>query len=244
LLDRLRRSWQGDGVAANLAEDYDWVFDLLSPVPDRRRVAMSRHRGLLQEASTALARMNDIWAQAGTPAPREPHLAAASDQAQAAFDAARNGTIFGPIDRFLATRPAGRQPPDRYAPFAVLFLRWERQYPHEWAEASSWTWSHWGTKELVLRRFAGAGVPGAVGDDVIALIEAAVRGPYRCKDWRYPPLARLLDCSALREKIRPVLDNTDPLSRLRAGFLLHVLDHPELPIRRHTWHRWVADQPD
>jgi hypothetical protein len=232
-------------VAANLPEEPDWAFDLLSSVPHRRMAALTRHRELLRDASVALARMNAIWAEAGTPVPDQPHLVAARDQAQAAFDAARNGTIFGPIGGFVqGTHRANHHQHDRYAPFAVLFLQWERRHPKEWSEASTWTWSHWGTKELVLRRFAEAGIPAGVYSDAIGLVSAAVAGPYRCKDWRYAPLARLLDGPKLRAGIEHFLNHAELLPRQRAQFLLYMLDHPEIAIRRHTWRQWVIEQHD
>lgn len=226
-------------------EDHDWVLDLLSPVPHRREAALSRHRDLLRTASTALGRMNAIWAEAGTPVPHERHLAAAMDRARAAFDAARNSTIFGPIDQFLeGTHLKDHRQSDRLAHFAVLFLQWERQHPQEWAEAGTWTWSHWGTKEHLLHRFAETGVPADVRSDMIGLVGCAVAGPYRCKDWLYAPLARSLDGPELRARIGCLLNHADRLPRARAQFLIYLLGQPTIAIRRHTWHRWVAERHD
>lgn len=152
---------------------------------------------------------------------------------------ARDGTIIGPLDRFLSgTYLTNRHRHDQWAPFAVLFLQWERRYPNEWTEANTWTTSRWTMKELLLRRLAEAGVPIGVRTDV-ELVGAAVAGPYRCKDWWYAQLARLVDGPRLRESIADPLGSVDPLPRLRARFLLHVLDHPGIAIRRHTWHRWL-----
>lgn len=206
--------WQGGAVAMELPADWRWVFDLISPAPGRRMVATARHRDQLRKAAAV------------TPA------------------AARNGTILGPIDRFLSSRYlTNRLRHDQLAPFAVLFLQWERRYPHEWTEAGTWTWSHWTSKELLLRRFAEAGVPIGVQREVVELVGVAVAGPYRCKDWWYAQLARLVDGPPLRESIAAPLGSVVPLPRLRARFLLHVLDHPGIAIRRHTWHRWLSEQP-
>lgn len=189
--------------------------------------------------------MNAIWAESSAPVPHGPGLAAARDQAEAAFTAARNSTIFGPIDQFLTgTHLTNHCQQGQYAPFAVLFLQWERRHPQEWSEAGTWTWSHWGTKELLLRQLAQVGVPGSVRDSMIGLVGAAVAGPYRCKDWLYAPLARSVDGDVLRERVERLLDDANPLPRLRARFLLHLLDQPTMAIRRYTWHRWIAEQPD
>jgi hypothetical protein len=225
--------------------DHSWVFDLVSPDPSRRRAALSRHRDLLDRERSAWQRLNAISAEGGEPAPPQPHLAAAWDQASAEQRDARGATLFGPIDQFLAVPYASNLPADeRHAPFAALFLRWERRYPAEWSEAGAWTSSHWSTKELVLRRFAEGGVPAGVRADLHDLVVAAVTGPYRCKDWWYAPLARWLDSPLLRQALAEHATYEDALPRLRAGFLLQMLDQPRLTIRRHTWQRWLAAQPE
>lgn len=232
---------------APFADPHSWVFDLISPDPTRRRAALSRHRDLLDRERAARQRLNALWAESGGPVPQQPHLAAAWDQAAAEAREARGATLFGPVERFLDT-PGGSELPadDRYARFAALFLRWERRYPAEWAEAGSWTWSHWSHKERVLRQFA-AGVVGVVGAvvhaDLQELVLAAVAGPYRCKDWWYAPVARWVDDPHLRWMLAEQAASDDALPRLRAHFLLQVLDQPWLPVRRHTWQRWLAARP-
>jgi hypothetical protein len=222
------------------ADDQHWVFDLVSPVVTRRRAALSRHHDLLGQAAVALQRMNALWIGRQEPGPRDPRAAASWDQAQRAFEAARGSTIFGQLDRFLvAGRPGdGDGTPVRCA---VLFLQWERSYPHEWAEAGTWTWSHWTTKELLLRRFAGTGVPAAAEPAMTELVRAAVTGPYRCKDWRYAAVARRIDGARVRRAVDPLLDADDQLTRLRARFLRYLLDDPEVVVRRGTWRRWCEE---
>ena len=188
--------------------EHAWAFDLVDPDDGRRHAALDRHRALLEAASAALCRMNEIWARTGSFAPADRPSAAAMDQAHAEFRANRDGTLFGPISA-------------RDARYAVLFLRWEARYPDEWRAASPWTWSHWGTKEGLLRWFATAGVPGAVRADVAELILDALRRPYRCKDWRYAALLRHVADPSLLDRIR-LLAGGDR----RARFLLHVAAHP------------------
>ncbi|HWH01490.1 MAG TPA: hypothetical protein VNV66_19755 [Pilimelia sp.] len=72
------------------------------------------------------------------------------------------------------------------------------------------------------------------------LVVAAVARDYRAKDWMYAPLARAVDRPDLRRRLCGMLDAGHPLVRLRVQFVLHVLDHPEIRVRRHTWQRWLA----
>ena len=126
------------------------MFDLVATDDVLRHRVLARHQALLAAASEALRWSNRVWAQAGTPAPAEPHLAAEMDRARASFRWNREQTIFGPIDAFLNPRNSEARLP--YALYVVLYLRWETDRPQEWAAPGSWMWSPWGTKEVLLRR--------------------------------------------------------------------------------------------
>jgi hypothetical protein len=184
-----------------------WVFGLIDADESRRHAALSRHRELLDASNAALRQVNEIWAQIGSFAPNSPPYRA--------FREFRNRTLFGPIS-------AGD------ARYGVLFLQWEARYPDEWREASRWTWSHWGTKESVLRRFATAGVPGILKADVAELVLDAIQRPYRCKDWWYARLVPHVADPAF-------LDRLSQLTDARAQFLLHVAANPEQPITRNSF---------
>ncbi|NMO56856.1 hypothetical protein HH310_37500 [Actinoplanes sp. TBRC 11911] len=209
------------------AESHSWVFDLVATDDVVRHRALNRHRALLAAAAEALTWSNRIWAQAGTPAPTEPHLAAEMDQAQADFRWHREQTILGPI-----TAEADE--------FLVLFLRWETDYPEEWKAPGSWMWSPWTTKEVILRRLDRGGVPEQIRPPIGDLIVSAVQRPYRCKDWMYAPLVRHVLDTSFAGRIEALRDADDPLVRLRAQFLLHVAEHPENPVRRASWRRWLS----
>jgi len=60
--------------------------------------------------------------------------------------------------------------PAELAPFArhaVLYLRWETEFPDEWAEhAKSWT-----AKRLILRALAAHGPTPQTHGDLLALVE-------------------------------------------------------------------------
>jgi hypothetical protein len=129
-------------VFGDLQSGHSWLLDLVAADDAVRHRALARHQALLAKASEALRWSNRVWAQAGTPAPAEPHLAAEMDQARADFQGHRQQTIFGPIDAFCDSRsgdPAARL----YAPYVVLFLRWEACYPREWRAPGSSMWSPW-----------------------------------------------------------------------------------------------------
>ncbi|MBB5867018.1 hypothetical protein F4553_000397 [Allocatelliglobosispora scoriae] len=121
-------------------ESYLWTYDLISPDEAVRRRALARHQALLAAAAEALHWSNRVWAQAGTPAPAEPHLAAEMDQARADRRWHEGQTIFGAHDAFF-DRWTGPAYPLPYAPYVALYLRWEMEHPDEWGARESNRWS-------------------------------------------------------------------------------------------------------
>jgi hypothetical protein len=201
-----------------LPDDQPWVFDLVSPDDTRRAAALARHRALLAEATVSRERADDIWARQGW-------SRAAENTVQRRLDR----TLRGLVGAFCqAEDPAVRA---HYAPYAVLFLRWEERFLPELR--ASWTHSPWTTKEAVLRDLARGGVPEEQEAAIAELIVAALRRPYRCKDWGYAGLLRHV---APVERIAELDDD-------RARFARHVLAHPELTITRFSYPRWLAAQP-
>jgi hypothetical protein len=195
----------------------------------------------LAAASEALRWSNRVWAQAGTPAPVEPHLAAEMDQARASFRWNREQTIFGPIDAFLRRQPpSDSQSSPLDAQYVALYLRWEADYPQEWAAPGSRMWSPWGMKQALLRRLDRDDVPEPVRLQITDLVVSAIRRPYRCKDWMYARLVRQITDTPFLERIEALREVDDPLIRLRAQFLIHVARHPEQPVKRESWQRWLS----
>jgi hypothetical protein len=230
-------------MSASSPVDHRWVFDLIEPCAQRRRTALDRHRELLRAGRAVRDRCNALAVEATRRA--EPRLIAALDQARAEYDGIHQQTIFGPLGAFL--EPPTDDPldgdPARYAAYALLFLRWERHYPDEWREAGTLTWSPWTRKELVLKRFSDLGVSAGQQRDLADLLLGVVAGPYRCKDWWYAALARHVAGPRLRHGLALLRRGPDPLPRLRAEFLLDVLDQPTVRITRTTWRRWLAARP-
>jgi hypothetical protein len=199
-----------------LPDDQPWVFDLVSPDQARRAAALARHEALLAEAMQSRQRADDIWARQGW-------NRAAQNTVRRRLDL----TLDGLISAFRqAEDPAVRA---HYAPYAVLYLRWEERFLPELR--TSWICSPWTTKEVVLRDFTRGGVPAEQESDVAELIVAALRRPYRCKDWMYAGLLR---------HVAPPAERIAELDEERAGFVRHVLAHPELTITRFTYPRWLA----
>lgn len=73
-----------------------------------------------------------MWARAGSWAPAKPHLAAEMEQARAEFRRNREQTICGAIRAFSDPAYGDTETRLRYAPYLVLYLRWEADYPQEW----------------------------------------------------------------------------------------------------------------
>jgi hypothetical protein len=204
-----------------LPDDQPWVFDLVSPVAARRAAALARHTALLAEVTVSRERANEIWARQGW-------SRAAENTVQRRLDR----TLRGLVSAFVqAEDPAVRA---HYAPYAVLFLRWEERFLPELK--ASWTHSPWTTKEVVLRDLTRGGVPEEQQAAVAELIVAALERPYRCKDWAYAGLLRHVGHVPPIERIAELDDD-------RARFARHVLARPGLTITRFTYPRWLAAQP-
>jgi hypothetical protein len=199
-----------------LPDDQPWVFDLVSPDDARRAAARTRHAALLAEALESRQRADDLVIRQGW-------NRAAENTARRRLDR----TLDGLISAFHWTDdPAVR---DHYAPYAVLFLRWEERFLPELR--TSWVCSPWTTKDAVLRDFTRGGVPAGQEAALAELIVVALRRPYRCKDWRYAGLLR---------HVTPPAEQIAELDDDRAGFARHVLAHPELTITRFSYDRWRA----
>lgn len=217
-----------------------WVFDLIATDEAVRRRALARHQASIAAAAEALRWSNAVWAQAGTPAPTEPRLSAEMDQARAAQRWHTDQTIFGLVSGFYSNDPVVKE---IHAPFAVLYLLWERRYPDEWRPDASNMWSPWGRKEDLLDAMVRRGVPDDVKPALTDLFIEVLQSPYRCKDWMYAGLVRHLHDERFTARIAALADAKDPLTRLRAQFILWVAALPEPRVTRNTWRMWLATDP-
>jgi hypothetical protein len=124
-------------------------------------------------------------------------------------------------------------------PYALLFLEWEARYPEEWTRHAK----AWGTKEGLIRDLAAVGPAGLepmIRAKLIELVEVVVRRAYRCKDREYVRVARAVDGDELRNRLGRAHRSENPWARLHAGYVLWLLDRPEVPNTRHVWRTWLA----
>ena len=203
---------------------------LIDPDDVVRHRALAEHQEFLRAAAAALKQQNRIWAETQSWSPDEPHRTAAMDQARAAFRWNLEQTIFG---KMLAAGPGS-------VAHAIVFLRWENEYPQEWRAPDSYLWSPWGYKESVLQRLDRDGMPAEFRQPVADLVIVAAGRAYRCKDWRYARLVRHLSGTDLLDRLTSLRASGDDLVRLRAEFLTDVSKHPGRALNRTTWRRWLA----
>lgn len=78
-----------------------------------------------------------------------------------------------------------------FAPYALLFLRWEQRFPAEWR--TGWHRSPWTTKEWILETFYVLGPAPETVSQLADLLLATVQRWHHCQDRRYWRLARRLD---------------------------------------------------
>jgi hypothetical protein len=246
--------------------ELDWALDLTSREPSRRARALARYQQTERRYWEAQRRINELWAQAGTIHPADPRLAAAMDQAitalqdagqyrflQAVWDWPGEGRgvelPIRPISLVDATPQVlselvrhperaddwGRDSP--LLPFVLVLLEWEVAFPQDWPK-------DWGTKKRLLRELARLGryYDQDVRRRLADLVMAAVSRPHRCEDQGYGAVARAVADEQLRRRLEQAAGVPDRLTRLRASFLLFLLDHPEVPSRPREWTRWLQQE--
>lgn len=124
-------------------------------------------------------------------------------------------------------------------PYVLLFLEWEARFPQEWTRHAK----AWGTKQDLIRFVAVAHHEDAVKAKLAELIEIVVQRPYRCKDREYVRVARAVDGEDLRDRLETAARSDNPWARRHAGYVLWLLDRPEVPNTRHSWRTWLAAAP-
>ncbi|MGW7088953.1 hypothetical protein ACWGH2_36380 [Streptomyces sp. NPDC054871] len=121
-------------------------------------------------------------------------------------------------------------------PYALLFLEWEARYPQEWTRHAK----AWGAKQSLIRDVAVTHHDETARTKLVDLIEIVVQRPYRCKDREYVRVARAVDCDDLRGRLETAARSDNPWARRHAGYVLWLLDRPEVPNTRHVWRTWLA----
>ncbi|WP_163510602.1 hypothetical protein [Fodinicola acaciae] len=217
------------------ALDHTWLHDLVDPDERVRARALDRQRAYVAAAVQARQWSNRVWRRAGRPAPAAPpHLHAEWDQAETDYHWHERRGFTGPIVAFLRSEPELDS-----TTYALLFLRWEAEFPQEWRTPEVNLWSPWTTKELVLARLGKVGVPDSLRPTAAGLVLAAIRRPYRCKDWLYARLVDHVVDATFRARVGRLVHETDPPVAARARFVLYVAAHPGRPLTRKSWRNWL-----
>ena len=194
---------------------YGWVHELVDDRPAVRARALARHRRLLGRAR------------------------------HHGHGGAWTGTLADPVRAFTSLVPPswssapGTHDPEGYArlaPYGLLFLQWEQRFPEEWRSAG-WPFSPWSEKEAVLHAFCVAEPTPLTRPALEDLLIAAVRRTQRCQDRWYWSLARRIDTPGLRGRLAEAAAESET-ARLRAGFVLWLLDHPGQATGSAAWLRW------
>ncbi|WP_328321175.1 hypothetical protein OHA70_23720 [Kribbella sp. NBC_00382] len=216
-----------------------WMVDFVDPDPTRRRAARMRQDRYLAQQRQAIDRQNALWWANGQSYDflDVPALRAEFDRHLAAQRSAGAHTIYSALHSFVdaSWQVDQRATFELLAPYAVLFLRWETDYPDEWRLSSGW-----GTKQQVLRSFIRVGAPESTRADLIELVVQAVSRQHRCEDRWYAALARRVDGPELRAALGECRESADKVVRLRAEYVLIVLDDAELPVTLASWRSWLA----
>ncbi len=148
------------------------------------------------------------------------------------------GTLADPVRAFAQySSPLADAELRQLEPYAVLFLQWEARFPHVWRE--HWCGSPWSAKESVLNTFIRCGVAAPESQNALEdLLIGAVHRVQRCQDRWYWRLARRVDSATLQARLSQAAEDQDERVRLRARYVLWVIEHPDEPVDRRTWRRW------
>ncbi|MGW4271869.1 hypothetical protein ACWEGQ_05780 [Streptomyces seoulensis] len=205
-------------------ERLGWAFGLLASDPAERAAALIRLADAERNAQGALDRYHRTWRRRFRPGRR----AALRTYQEAAMRSLPGGVRDRPAGADVGTWPG--------LPYALLYLEWEARYPQEWTRHAK----EWGTKESLIRDVAVAHHDETVRTKLVELVETVVQRPYRCKDRAYVRVARAVDGDDLRGRLEAASRSDTPWACRHAGYVLHLLDHPELPNTRHVWRSWLA----
>ncbi|MER7582262.1 hypothetical protein [Kitasatospora sp. NPDC097691] len=214
-------------------ERLGWAFGLIADDPAARAAALVRLAEAQRNVAEALGRSNEMWWLTRPLGADEQYREPAFLQARRRYQQAQrhslpDGVWGRPVGGDLATWPG--------LPYALLFLEWEARYPREWTEYAK----AWGTKQSLIRDVARTHQDEAVKAKLTDLVEIVVHRAYRCKDREYVRVARAVDSADLRGRLDRAADSDSPWARCQAGYVLWLLDHPDLPNTRHVWRAWVA----
>ncbi|MFI1959958.1 hypothetical protein ACH46L_08860 [Streptomyces althioticus] len=205
-------------------KDLAWAFGLVSPDPAERAAALDRHARARREVDAAHERLHGGRFRRLLFGAR---MRAYSNACGRCFP----GALWS--GRGYAHGEASTWP---QLPLALLFLEWEARYPRVWTEHAK----AWGTKQTLIRDLAATDHDPYLRARLVELVDLAVRRTYRCKDREYVRVARAVDGDELRDRLHGAQRSENPAARLHAGYVLWLLDRPEIPNTRHVWRTWLS----
>ncbi|WP_235618346.1 hypothetical protein [Streptomyces sp. CB02400] len=205
-------------------ERLGWAFGLTASDPAERAAALVRLADAERNTQDALDRYNRAWRR-GYPLGRQ---AARRNYLKALRCSLPGGLWDRPAGPGISTWPG--------LPYVLCFLEWEARYPQEWTRCAK----SWGTKEGLIRDVAAAHHDETVRSKLVELVETVVQRPYRCKDREYVRVARAVDSEDLRSRLGRAARSDNPWAQRHAGYVLWLLDRPEVPNTRHVWRTWLA----
>ncbi|GGW74650.1 hypothetical protein GCM10010350_69340 [Streptomyces galilaeus] len=235
----MEKAGSGAGAGVDDAHAWNarlgWAYGLIAEDPADRAAALVRLADAQRSVNQALGRFNELW-RAMVPLGRQAYQDPAFLRAHEEYIAAGRYVL----PNALWNRPPGDIRVWPGLPYALLFLEWEARYPRDWTLHAK----KWGTKQLLIRNVAVAGHDDPVRTKLTDLVEIAVQRPYRCKDREYVRIARAVDSQDLRGRLSTAAQTDNPWARRQAGYVLWLLDHPELPNTLHVWRTWTTRHPD
>ncbi|MFC9795241.1 hypothetical protein ACFVJI_21595 [Streptomyces sp. NPDC127584] len=224
----------GAGADSDEAEAWHerlgWAFGLIADDPAEREAALARLDWARRNAWAALDRYNELWHLTRSLGPEEQYQEAAFKRAREVYADMRGQTL---PEGLWGGQGAGGP----CLPYALLFLEWEARFPREWTEHAK----AWGTKQSLIRSMAVADHDQPTRAKLIDLVEIVVQRAHRCKDREYARVARAVDGEDLRHRLSTAVTSDNPWARLHAGYVLWLLDHPEVPNTRPVWRAWVTE---
>ncbi|CAL9605997.1 hypothetical protein [Streptomyces sp. enrichment culture] len=217
-------------------ERLGWAFGLTSDDPAVRDAALARLVAARRHVADALCRVNEMWRLTRPLGAEEQYRETAFAEARRRHRRAQGASL---PEALWDCPPSGDLAAWPGLPYALLFLEWEATYPAEWTRCAK----AWGTKQGLVRDLARADHEETVRAKLTDLVEMVVLRPYRCKDREYVRVARAVDGADLRGRLARAAGADSPWARCQAGYVLWLLDRPDLPNTPRVWRAWVAGGP-
>ncbi|MFI8326777.1 hypothetical protein [Streptomyces sp. NPDC085529] len=207
-----------------------WAFGLVSDDPAERAAALAQLDGARKNVRVACDRANELWHLTSPLGHEEQYREPAFRRALEVYRDMCDRSL--PEALWVGGDAVGPR-----LPYALLFLEWEARFPREWTRHAK----EWGTKQSLIRHVAAVDHDPPTRAKLVDLVEVVVQRAHRCKDREYVRVARAVDGEDLRRRLDGAAASDNPWARLHAGYVLRLLERPEVPNTRHVWRTWLRD---